>query len=384
MATLGGPYIVRFRIERDTFAEAIAWVSRSLPARPAKPVLGGISIAADQDVSFATFDLDTASRVHAESVVDQVGRAVVPGRLAAEIARALPNAPVEVTVEGSRVQVTCGRSSFTLPTLPAEEYPALPGLPEFAGSFAGSTFAAAVSQVVVAASRDDGLPALTGVRIEIDGPAITLAATDRYRLAVREFTWAPESQSIESQVLVPARSLADIAKALGGAESVNLGLGRNESGNLLGFEGRGRSTTTRLLDADFPKYRNLLPSEWATTASVPTAALNEAVKRVALVAERNTALRLTFASSEVMLRAGTGDEAQATEVLECHIDGPDIEIALNPTFLLDGLGVLDAPVTRLAFTQASRPVVLTGSGEVGNAQADATFHYLLMPVRLAG
>jgi len=260
----------------------------------------------------------------------------------------------------------------------------LPDLPTVAGSAAGATLAAAVAQVAVAAGRDDALPALTGIRVEIEGSVVTLAATDRYRLAVREFTWSPETPTIEAQVLVPARSLAEVAKALGTAEVVHLGLGRGDTENLFGFEGRGRSTTTRLLDADFPKYRNLLPSEWTTTASLTTTALTEAVKRVALVAERNTALRLSFADSEVVLRAGTGDEAQATEVIECHIEGPDIEIALNPTYLLDGLGVLDAPVARLAFTQANRPVVLTGSGEVGSPPSDVMFHYLLMPVRLAG
>jgi DNA polymerase-3 subunit beta len=376
---------VRFRIEKDTFAEAIAWVSRTLPARPAKPVLSGIVLTAGDDgVSLASFDYDTASRVHVEAVVTTPGHAVVPGRLAAEIARSLPNAPVEVSVEGSRVQVTCGRSSFTLPTLPHEEYPALPDSPPASGSLPGSTFAAAVAQVAVAAGRDDTLAALTGVRIEITGSTITLAATDRYRLAVREFAWVPTVPGAEAQVLVPARALADIAKALSSAEAVHLGLGSGDADNLLGFEGLGRSTTTRLLDADFPKYRSLLPSEWATTASLSTAALTEAVKRVALVAERNTALRLTFADSEVVLRAGTGDEAQATEALECHIDGPDIEIALNPSYLLDGLGVLDAPVARLAFTQPNRPVVLTGAADVGSAAGDVVFHYLLMPVRLAG
>ena len=376
---------MRFRIERDSFAEAVTWVARTLPSRPSKPVLSGILITSDTDgVSLSSFDYDTASTAAVEAAVGEPGQVLVPGRIASEIARSLPAAPVEVLVDGSRVQVSCGRSTFTLPTLPLEDYPPLPQMPSASGSVPGSTFASAVAQVAVAAGRDDTLAALTGVRIEIDGSTVTLPATDRYRLAVREFTWVPSSPAMEVQALAPARSLADTAKALAGAEVVHLGLGGGDSANLIGFEGNGRRTTARLLDADFPKYRNLLPSEWSTTASLTTATLMEAVKRVALVAERNTALRMSFSAGEVTLRAGTGDEAQAIETIECHLDGPDIEIALNPQYLLDGLGVLDAPVAQMAFVDPNRPVVVTGAAEVGVTPAEVPFHYLLMPVRIAG
>jgi DNA polymerase-3 subunit beta len=148
----------------------------------------------------------------------------------------------------------------------------------------------------------------------------------------------------------------------------------------MGFEGDGRRTTTRLLDGEFPKYRALLPSESASVASVDTASLVEAVKRVALVAERNTPVRLTFSGGQVELRAGAGDEAQATESLECEIDGDAIEIAFNPQYLLDGLGALDDATTQLSFTTATRPAVLTGAG----AESPSTYRYLLMPVRLSG
>jgi len=290
---------------------------------------------------------------------------------------------VQIETEGTRLSITCGRSSFTLPTLPVEDYPQLPVMPTASGTVPGSIFAAAVAQVAIAAGRDDTLPTLTGIRMEIEGPNIVLAATDRYRLAVREFIWTPQSSSVSSTALVPARTLADTAKSLADAEAVVIALASGGAGEgLIGFEGHGRRTTTRLLDGEFPKYRSLLPSESAAVATIDTAALIDAVKRVALVAERNTPVRLAFEASELTLRAGAGDDAQAVEVLESSLDGDEIDIAFNPSYLLDGLAAVGSAVTRFSFTQATRPAVLTGVDDDGVASDD--YKYLLMPVRLTG
>lgn len=374
---------MKVRIERDVLADAVAWAARSLPSRPSLPILAGLMIeGGGETVVMSGFDYETSARVEVAGDVGESGSTLVSGRLLADIARALPAQPVELAVEGTRLVVRCGRSSFTLPTFPMEDYPALPVMPGSAGTIPGVTFAAAVAQVAVAAGRDDTLPTLTGVRVEIDGDVVTLAATDRYRLAMREVAWSPARPNLDVQALVPARTLADTAKSLASADLVHLALPDGTEG-LIGFEGDGRRTTTRLLDGEFPKYRSLLPTETVTLASIDTAVLVEAVKRVALVAERNTPLRLAFGSSEVVLSAGTGDEAQANEAVECSIDGDDVEIAFNPTYLLDGLGALDAPVTRMAFTQASRPAVLTGAADHA-APAAEEYRYLLMPIRLAG
>lgn len=374
---------MKVRIERDVLADAVAWAARTLPSRPSLPILAGLLIEGTGDaVIMSGFDYETSARVEISGDVADAGTTLVSGRLLADIARALPAQPVELAVEGTRLVVRCGRSSFTLPTFPIEDYPALPVMPGSAGSIPGATFASAVAQVAVAAGRDDTLPTLTGVRVEVDGDTVTLAATDRYRLAMREVSWSPARPNLEVASLVPARTLADTAKSLAGADVVHIALPEGNEG-LMGFEGDGRRTTTRLLDGEFPKYRSLLPSETLTLASVDTADLVEAVKRVALVAERNTPLRLTFSGSEVVLSAGTGDEAQASESVECSIEGDDVEIAFNPAYLLDGLGALDAPVTRMAFTQSSRPAVLTGAADHGAAPAEE-YRYLLMPIRLAG
>ncbi len=376
---------MKFRVERDVLADAVSWAARTLPTRPSMPVLAGLVLEASEDsVTLSSFDYEVSSRVTIAADVQTPGTSLVSGRLLADITRSLPGAPVQLSNEGTRVVITCGRSSFTLPTLPVEDYPSLPTMPDSSGDIEAALFAAAVAQVAVAAGRDDTLPTLTGIRMEIEGGNIVLAATDRYRLAVREFSWNPKSSSISVNALIPAKTLADTAKSLSTTHLVTIALSASGAGEgLIGFEGAGRRTTTRLLDGEFPKYRTLLPSEAATVASVDTSALADAVKRVALVAERNTPVRLAFDGSEVVLRAGAGEDAQANEVVECRVDGDGLEIAFNPTYLLDGLSAVDAVTTTFSFTQATRPAVLTGA-ETNAASGVDDYRYLLMPVRLTG
>jgi len=374
---------VKIRVERDTLADAVAWAARTLPSRPSLPVLAGLVLTADSDgLTLSSFDYEVSARVMISADVEVPGTTLVSGRLLADIARSLPGAPVTLVSEGTRIVITCGRSSFTLPTLPVEDYPQLPNMPDSSGEINAAVFAEAVAQVAIAAGKDDTLPTLTGIRMEIEGQSITLAATDRYRLAVRNFTWSPASSAISMNALIPARTLAETAKALANGQGVTLALAAAGEG-LIGFEGSGRRTTTRLLDGEFPKYRTLLPSESAGVATIEVAALTNAVKRVALVAERNTPVRLAFEGSEVILRAGTGEDAQANEAVESLLDGDDIEIAFNPTYLLDGLAALDAPYVRMSFTQSTRPAVLTGAADLTSELRD-DYRYLLMPVRLTG
>jgi DNA polymerase III subunit beta len=379
---------VGFRVERDVLAEAVAWAARSLPARPPVPVLAGLMLAADTDTAgrivLSSFDYEVSARVEIAADVSEPGVALVSGRLLADISRSLPGRPVEVSTDGAKVVVTCGASRFTLLTLPVEDYPTLPEMPGASGSLRGDLFAAAVGQVSIAAGRDDTLPVLTGVRLEIEAEKITMAATDRYRLAVRDLAWTPEQAGLSAIALVPARTLADTAKSLASADKVTVALAAGGTGEgLVGFEGSGRRTTSRLLDGEFPKYKSLLPAESASVATVETAALVESVRRVALVAERNTPIRLSFAGGEVTLEAGSGDEAQASESLDAGLTGDDISIAFNPAYLLDGLGVLDAAYAELRFTASTRPAVIAAK-DSADATAGDDYRYLLMPVRLSG
>lgn len=379
-------------VERDVFADAVAWTARALPARPTVPVLAGMHLhAADEELTVSSFDYDVSALAKLPVTTQSPGTALVSGRLLAEISRSLPGKPVQINSDGGRAVLTCGSATFNLLTMPEDEYPALPQMPPPAGTVGSDAFATAVSQTAVAAGRDDTLPSLTGVRIEIEGDTLTLISTDRYRLAVRELRWNPARPDLSAAVLVPAKSLTDTARSLTTAAEVAIALalpGDDQAtaqqiggDGMIGFEAGGRRTTTRLLSGEFPRYRTLLPSATSASAEVTTSLLTEAVRRVALVAERNTAVKLTFTPGQVALEAGTGDEAQADEVIEANFDGDELAIAFNPQYLLDGLAAMDSDTTRIAFTEPGKPALLTGKpGTDGGPE----YRYLLMPFRLNG
>jgi len=379
---------MKFRVERDVLAEAVTWVARGLPNHPPVPVLAGVLIEANEDgtLTLSAFDYEVSAKITVAAEVAEPGTVLVLGRLLAEISRNLPARPIDVATEGNKVQVTCGSTRFSLLLMPADDYPTLPSAPAASGTIAGDVFTQAVAQVSIAADRGDTLPILTGVRVEIDGDKITLLATDRYRLAMRELTWNPEVTDASHIALIPARTLSDTAKALGALGSIEIQLGSNATGGgsdgLVGFEAGQRLTTTRLLDGEYPKVTSIFPSSSDTESVIETGVLAEAVKRVALVAERNTPVRLHFSEGQVAIEAGTGDGAQASEAVEAVVTGPDIEIAFNPQFLLDGLGAVGTPYSRLSFTQSSRPAVLSGQDEL-DGPADTSYRYVLMPVRFA-
>ena len=381
---------MKFRVDRDVFADAVAWAARSLPVRPSAPVLAGLLIeAGDEGLVLSTFDYETSCRATLTAEVSDEGSALVSGRLLADICRSLPAKPVDVTLDGARVSLTCGSARFSLQTMPVEDYPSIPSMPAATGTVSSEAFAHAVGQAVTAAGRDDMLPVLTGVRIEIEGDTIALLATDRFRLAQRELAWNPGQPDASLAALVPAKVLGDTAKSLTAGAEVTIALSASGAGDgLIGFEGSGpggvRRTTTRLLDGEFPKVRSLFPSERLTVAKLDKASLIESLKRVSLVAERNTAVQLAFTDGVLTLDAGSGDEAQASESVEAQIEGEDLVTGFNPQFLLDGLGAIDEPVVELAFTQASKPVVLTGTTDESASDTAGSFRYLLMPRRLLG
>jgi DNA polymerase-3 subunit beta len=371
---------VKFRVDRDDFADAVAWTARSLPARPAVPVLSGLRLeVTGHELTVSGFDYEVSAQATLDVQADEAGTVLVLGRLLSDITKSLPVAPVSIATDGNRAVLTCGSARFTLPTMPVEDYPTLPDMPPPAGTIASDAFAAAVGQVYVAAGRDDTLPQLTGIKVEIDGDSLTLAATDRYRLAVRELKWRPDGEGSTSTALIPARTLADAAKTLAstGAEvSVALGNGAQGEG-MAGFSGGARRTTTRLIEADFPPYKGLIPAQFAASASVNTTTLIDAVKRVALVAARNTPVRLSFDAGELVLDAGTGGDAQASEAIEAQYDGEAMTIAFNPTYLLDGLTAIGTDDAELSFNGPIQPAVITGKGA-------EDYRYLLMPIRLSG
>jgi DNA polymerase-3 subunit beta len=372
---------MKFVVERDSLVDAVNWVSKSISNRPITTALLGIVIDASEEITLSGSDLETSAKAKFKAEVSQKGKVLVPGRLLAEISRALPAKPISFMLEGTRVLVSAGSAKFTLPTLPLSEYPTLPELPVASGSLNSDLFATAVNQVAIAAGKDDSLPTLTGVFVEINKNQITLAATDRYRLAVRELTWSAQDANIETTSLLRARTLADAAKSLIGSTQVTIALAPTTTNEkLVGFISEGKTMTSRVLDGSFPPFRHLLPSESTADAIIEVAPFLDSVRRVALVTDKTVPLRLNFSNNTLQLEAGTGDEAQASEKLDINYKGEDINIAFNPTYLTDGLTAINTAFVHISFTGANKPAVLTGQTEAGSAPI-TNYKYLLMPMR---
>ena len=384
---------MKIRVERDTLADAVAWVARSLPNRPTAPILAGLLMNASGDeVTLSSFDSTTSAQVTMPAEVTDEGTVLVSGRLLNEIARSLPNKPVEMVSDHTQVELICGSARFSLQTLPVEEYPTLPEMPTQTGLVDASVFEKSVSQVVIAAGRDELLNVFTGVRVEINGDQLSLLATDRYRMALKELTWQPSSPDIEGAVLVPGRVLADTAKSLTSGKTVTVSLSTTESEGegLVGFTGEGakgrREATTRLLNQAFPKVRHLMDVVGTVTVRVSTADLLAAVKRVSLVAERNTPLRMLIDDDHISLEAATGDQAHASEAIEAQVDvvgeEKSIEAAgFNPHYLLDALGALDAPYAHFSFTAPGKPCLITGLATIDGDQL-FDYRHVIMLMRL--
>jgi DNA polymerase-3 subunit beta len=411
----------------DAFADAVAWAARSLPARPTSAVLGGISLRAEsgdagqdtsQDASrpgrltVSGFDYETSATASAAARVGSGGSVLVSGRLLAEIARALPCADVSVKVLGSKVLIACGGYQYTLQSMPADDYPRLPALPATVGHVAGDLLAAAVAQVGVAAGRDDSLPFLTGVRVELGADTLRFVATDRYRLAVREIPWVRESagavadagagarlgsDGVGGVALVPGRVLHEVTRSLASADRVDIALAADGAASdgpgLIGFSATDRESTARLLDGEFIKYERIFPAAYSGHAVIETAPLIQAVKAIALVADRTAPLRLAFSPGRVRVEASSGDAAEATVTLDASFagtrDADEFALAANSGYLLDGLSALQAPYAQLSFTTATKPAVLVGrlssvASPSDPAAPELGYRYLFLPLRQLG
>jgi DNA polymerase-3 subunit beta len=375
---------MKLRVERDAFAEAVTTVAKVLDNRPSVPVLAGVLLeTTDDGVNVSAFNYEVSSRGYARGTVSDPGRVLVSGRLLAEITKALPHKPVDLAAVGTHLELVCGSARFTLPTMPVEDYPALPDMPDAAGTIDAATFAHAVAQVAVAAGRDETLPMMTGVRLELNGDTLAMLATDRYRLAVREMPWTPAAEGCEAKALVPARTLHDTTKALGPlGGDITLALNPTAEG-MIGLTAAGRRVTSRLLAGDnYPPVRSLFPTSTNAEAVVPVAALVEVVKRIALVAERTTPVLLTFSSDGLIVEAGGTEEARASEAMDItSYSGNPLTIGFNPAYLIDGLTHLGTPTAHLAFVDAIKPAVISPASADGDATTG--YRYLIMPIRVS-
>lgn len=391
---------VRIRAAKDDLAGAVSWVARNLPARPTQPILRGmIFLADDNGLQLAGYDYEVSTQIRISAEVDEPGRFAVNGKLVSDIVSKLPNKQVEMHFDGTKVIVRCGSSRFELPSLTLEDYPQLPEAPAATGTVDASLLAEAIGQVAVAAGKDESLPMLTGIRMETEGNEVTLAATDRFRLAVRSFEWEQIPEG-ETKLLIPAKTFAETARTLdtNSSEPVTLAFGDGSDDREVGSEGLlailadPRRTTTRLLDAEFPKFRPLLPKQHSSMAVARVDQLQDAIRRVSLMADHGAQIRMDFSDGQVVLSAHGDEVGHAEETVACDFYGEPLLIAFNPQYLLEGLSAVRSHRVLLGFTQPSRPAILIPEpeeipelGEDGFYPTPETdFTYLLMPVRLPG
>lgn len=371
-------------VNRDVLSDAVSFAVRLLPQRPTQPLLSGVLLEATSDgITISSFDYEVSSRTKISAEVDAEGKALVSGRLLNEIANRLPQAPVLLHTEDGRVHVKCGSASFSLPSMPVEEYPTIPTVDEISGLVPGEDFADAIAQVSVAASRDDVTPVITGVQFEIADNSLSLTATDRYRVAVRGIDWQNEAGAENLTALVPVKIVSEVGKTFSHAKNVSVSIVKSEDRELIAFSDDHKTVTSLLIKGNYPPVRRLFPETIDHYAVLNTADLIEATTRVGLVLEKDAALRFSFQDGSLTLEAAGSESAQASESVDAHLVGDDVVVSLKPQFLLDGLRATHAEFTRISFTKTDNPnkpgpVLITRQNSKDDA-SDESFRYLLQP-----
>lgn len=375
---------VRFQVNRDVFSEAVSFVVKLLPQRNPQPILAGVLIEASAEgLTLSAFDYEASARTTIEATVDEPGTILVHGRLLSDIASRLPNAPIEIAVEeDGGIAVTCGSARFTLAAMPVEEYPSIPEVTGSTGVVPAEEFGTAIAQVAFAASRDDVTPVLTGVQLEVSGTTLSLVATDRYRVSLRDVPW--DGEGAEQTALVPARTLTEVGKTFAHAGNIEIAFSAAGDREIIAFTAGNKTVTSLLIKGNFPPVRRLFPEQTDHYAVVNTGDLIEAVRRVALVLDRSAPLRFTFGADGVTMDASGSEQARASEAVDSHLNGGDeVTLGLNPQYLLEALGAVKSEFTRVTFTSSDNanklsPVLVTSQTSVDQAGLDS-FKYLLQP-----
>lgn len=365
---------MKFSVARSELSEALSVVSRGLSARSTLPILSGILVtASDGRIRFQTTDLEVSVRTQVAALVEEEGRSVLPGRLFSDIVRSMPEAAVSVTVEKDIAVVSSSNASFTLKTLSADDFPKFPEVTvDEKVSLPSEVVTNIVRQVAKAVSRDETRAVLTGVLFTVEGHSLRMVATDSYRLAVRE-QLLDEAAGDAIEVVVPGKALDEVSRLVAGHEKLELGVSENQ----VVCEFGETTFVTRRIEGSFPNYRQLLPKETETKVRVSTEEFVAAVKRVSLMAQHNAPLRLSVHAEDqtLSLSATTQDVGDASEDLMAKVEGPDVEIAFNHAFLMDGLASISAEETLVEVVSPLKPGII----KPGDTE---DYLYLLMPVRL--
>lgn len=371
---------MKVEVNSASFADAVAWTTRVIDMRPANPILAGLKIdATNGTLQLSAFNYQVSSRHHIEAGIDEEGSILVLGKLMADITKSLPAEKTYLSSENNTLTITSGKSTFTLQLMPLGEYPDLPTLPQKLGQVDAPTFIQAVNQASVSISKEENRPVLTGIQIQFDNDTVTMTSTDRFRLSRSTFTWTPEHDDIHAVSLVRGSLLRDIAHSLDDHQNVLIHLNEEEP-SLLGFENSGRTSTSQLIDGEFPSIDRLFIDEYPIHTVINRQALINAIKRVALVAEKNAPIRMIFTHQELILSAGNAEESQAKEILDIDMDGEDITVAFNPNYLLEGLGAIAEPFVHMKMSTAVKPVEFNGQQEADGDES-MNYRYLLVPMR---
>ncbi len=374
---------MKFQVNRDVFSEAVSFVVKLLPQRNPQPILAGVLIeATDAGLSLSAFDYEASARTTIEATVDEPGTILVHGRLLSEIASRLPNAPIQIAVDDDGIVLTCGSARFTLASMPVQEYPAIPEVSGDSGVVPAEDFATAIAQVAFAASRDDVTPVLTGVQLEVAGTQLSLVATDRYRVALRDipFDSGVVADEQTTTALVPARTLTEVGKTFAHSGDITVSFSGSGDREIIAFTAGNKTVTSLLIKGNFPPVRRLFPEQTEHHAVVNTGELIEAVRRVALVLDRSAPLRFTFGADGVSMDASGTEQARATESVDATLTGDEVTIGLNPQYLLEALSALKSEFARITFTSSDNanklsPILITPQTSGGVE----TFKYLLQP-----
>ena len=364
---------LRATCQKAALASALGVVSRAVSTRGAVQVLGGILLQAEPGrLSLAATDMEISIRASLQGEVEGDASVVVPGRLLTDLVRLLPSDSVTLAYEEGEgvLSVTSGSHSSRLNVYSAEDFPRLPPLDVPLHEIDAAALLATIEKVGRAASRDESRPVLTGVLVRFEGDKLIMAATDSYRLAVKETTLSAGGPDLDA--IIPARALQELSRLAASSETVELGVHENH----VIFSAGDVWLTSRRIDGQFPNYKQLLPESFEVEIATPRAALLEVVRRAGLMAQRNAPLRLRFAEGELTVSAQTQDVGEATESLPIEFAGEELEIGFNPDFLRDGLEAVAADVVQLKLINRLRPGLI--------AAPDESFWYLIMPIRLAG
>lgn len=364
-----------FRAEPRAFAAAVAWVAKHLPNRPDLPVLGGLllDVADGGQLTVSGFDYHVATRADVDVVGDTAGRALVSGRLLAELVKTFPDKPVDVATDGTKVTVKCGSLRLGLPLMTVDDYPALPDAPAAIGTVVAADLAALIERVGLAADRSGagGVKSFHGIHLRFGGDRITAAATDRYRAAVGHIPWQPAGAD-PMQALVPSPILLDVARAFDGTGEVTIGADDHQ----VSFTAPGRTLIARQLAEQFPTTQidAIIPARADAPATVATADLTLALKRAGMVHAPKSPVILTFAPDGLSV-AAKGDIADSGEVIDCQYDGPERVVAINPQYLTDALVGLRGDVAEIHLADPKRPVLLTAPDD-----AQQAYRHVVVPI----